>query len=242
MSNETASGVDPVIDPILAEQAVYYRARAGEYDEWWQRQGRYDHGPEATERWNGEVATLDRALDDFSPRGDVLELACGTGWWTERLARHAAALTCVDASPEVIAINRARLAKAGLPPARYLDADLFAWRPDRTYDAVFFSFWLSHVPPERFDRFWATVAGALKPDGRVFLIDSLRDRTSTAHNHVMPDETGMQERRLNDGSSFRIVKLFHQPETLAERLAGLGWQAAMHRTPHYFIYGSARRR
>jgi demethylmenaquinone methyltransferase/2-methoxy-6-polyprenyl-1,4-benzoquinol methylase len=228
-------------DTLLAEQAAYYRARAAEYDEWWQRQGRYDRGLEATTRWREEVAQVERALDGLGLAGDVLELACGTGWWTERLARGAGTLTCLDASPEAMEINRARLVGAGLMLPHYVEADLFAWTPDRAYDVVFFSFWLSHVPPERFDRFWGAVAQALKPGGRAVLVDSLPDETSTARDHRMPDEAGLQERRLNDGRTFHIVKLFREPQELTSRLADLGWQAEMSRTPTYFVYGSASR-
>ena len=48
----------------------------------------------------------------FGPAGEVLELACGTGLWTVELARHAASITAVDASPEVLEINRSRLREA----------------------------------------------------------------------------------------------------------------------------------
>ena len=84
----------------------------------------------------------------------MLELACGTGLWMVELAHHATSVTAVDASPEVLEINRARLRETGRENAvRYVEADLFGWRPDAAYDAVFFGFWLSHVPPERFEAF-----------------------------------------------------------------------------------------
>ncbi len=54
---------------------------------------------------------------------------------------------------------------------RFLPADIFDWEPDRHYDAVFFGFWLSHVPLERFDSFWTLIAKCLKPGGRVFFVD-----------------------------------------------------------------------
>lgn len=227
-------------EALLIEQADYYRARAPEYDDWWQRVGRYDRGTEATARWRDEVAQVEAALFGAQLTGDVLELACGTGWWTERLARTAHSLTCIDASPETIEANQARLRAAGLALPRYEIVDLFAWTPTAQYDAVFFSFWLSHVPLDQFAPFWAKVASALKPGGRAFLIDSLPDETSTANNHRMPDSDGVQERRLNDGRTFRIVKLFHEPAELTERLAALGWQAKIERTPSYFVFGQAR--
>ena len=63
-------------------------------------------------------------------------------------------MTSVEASTEVLEINRARLREAGREPSvRYLEADLFGWRPDAAYDAVFSGFWISHVPPERFEAF-----------------------------------------------------------------------------------------
>ncbi len=71
----------------------------------------------------------------------MLELACGTGLWTVELARHADSVTAVDASPEVLGINRARIQETGHEtPVRYVEADLFDWRPDAAYDAVFFGF------------------------------------------------------------------------------------------------------
>jgi SAM-dependent methyltransferase len=238
-----ADGTEGSRSELLGEQLAYYRARAPEYDEWWRRAGRYDRGPEATSRWTAEVAELEAALDRFAPRGSVLELACGTGWWTERLARRAGRLTCVDASPEVIALNRQRIVDTGLPAPAYVEADLFAWRPSAAYDVVFFSFWLSHVPPERFESFWAVVAEALAPGGRVFFIDSLAEETSTARDQRLPRSGEVvQERRLNDGRAFRVVKLFHDPEELAAKLRGLGWKANVARTATYFLHGAAGRR
>jgi SAM-dependent methyltransferase len=226
-------------DALLSEQAAYYRARAHEYDEWWQRKGRYDRGPEATARWRAEVAQVETELDRAALTGDVAELACGTGWWTQRLARTAHRLTCIDASPETIDINRQRLSSAGLPLPSYEIADLFEWTPAATFDAVFFSFWLSHVPADRFASFWSSVAAALRPGGRAFFIDSLPDQTSRANNHRMPDPEGIQERRLNDGRSFRIVKLFREPAELADELQPLGWKSTVRRTPSYFVFGTA---
>lgn len=226
-------------DPLLIEQAAYYRARAPEYDDWWQRTGRFDRGPEATGRWRAEVAQVEADLLRAGLTGDVLELACGTGWWTERLARTAARLTCIDGSPETIDINRRRLSAAGLALPRYEVADLFEWTPSASFDAVFFSFWLSHVPADRFDWFWAMVAAALRPGGRAYLIDSLPDRTSKARDHRMPVTEGLEERRLNDGRTFRIVKVFRRPADLAEQLQRLGWQTSFAQTPTYFVFGQA---
>ena len=76
-------------DDLLAEQRAFYRARAPEYDEWWQRRGSYDRGKEQTREWHRQMTSIDAALRSFGAKGDMLELAGGTGWWTQHLARTA---------------------------------------------------------------------------------------------------------------------------------------------------------
>src|SRR5438105_3898608 len=171
------------IADILQEQIDYYRARAAEYDEWWFRGGRYDRGAEQNARWHADTAAVDAALVDWlekhRPR-NILELACGTGLFTRHLAPRTDHVTAIDASSEVLAINRARV---GGDNVEYIEADLFTWLPRRRYDAVFFSFWLSHVPADRFDAFWAMVARA--NEGSLMANESTlrnrcRRRTATA--------------------------------------------------------------
>ena len=94
---------------ILQQQIDYYRARAGEYDEWFYRQGRYDHGPELNQQWFDEVQQVMARLQAIGPVDEALELACGTGIWTEQLLSISQHITALDAAAEVIAINRAKL-------------------------------------------------------------------------------------------------------------------------------------
>ncbi|MEO6080037.1 MAG: methyltransferase domain-containing protein [Steroidobacteraceae bacterium] len=223
----------------LRQQLEYYRARAAEYDQWWLRQGRYDRGAKLNARWFEEAAVVSSALSSFQPAGRVLELACGTGIWSEKLLPFASKLTAVDGSQEMLALNEARL---GSPLVRYVAADLFQWRPAEQFDVVFFSFWLSHVPPEYFAAFWQLVQSCLAPGGRVFLVDSRHEQTSTAADHRLPHpEATVLHRRLNDGREFQIYKVFYHPAELAERLRQLGWHFDIHQTDHYYIYGSGHR-
>ncbi|MFI5273453.1 MAG: class I SAM-dependent methyltransferase [Ktedonobacterales bacterium] len=223
---------------VLDEQIAYYRARAGEYDEWFLRQGRYDRGPEANARWFAEVETVARALEAFRPVGRVLELAAGTGLWTQRLARHAARVTAVDSAGEALALNRQRLGDSA--SVEYVEADVFAWRPAHPFDVIFFSFWLSHVPPERFAVFWDGVRQSLAPGGRVFVIDSRYTQESTARDHALGDSRATRlTRRLNDGRSYKIVKVFYEPHELEQRLAAQGWRAAIATSGQFFLYGTA---
>ena len=78
---------------LLQEQIQYYRERASEYDEWFFRQGRYDRGENHRHEWFSEVSEVETALWAAVPSGDILELACGTGLWTQHLAPFATRLT-----------------------------------------------------------------------------------------------------------------------------------------------------
>jgi demethylmenaquinone methyltransferase/2-methoxy-6-polyprenyl-1,4-benzoquinol methylase len=228
-------------ESFLREQIAYYKARAHEYDDWWERRGRYDHGDEPTRQWRKETEQVAAALAQFKPKGKVLELASGTGWWTQRLSAYASILTCIDASEETIAVNRARLQAVGASLPTYEVADIFDWQPHSRFDVVFFSFWLSHVPTTRFKRFWDTVAEALNPHGRVFIVDSKPDKHSGARDHSPPGTEGIQQRKLNDGRFYRVVKIYYEPDELTTAIADLGWSMTCRQTRHYFIYGEAIR-
>lgn len=228
-------------EDLLAQQVAYYRARAGEYDQWFLRQGRYDRGPEERARWFGEVAEVESVLRANVHDVDVLELACGTGLWTERLLANNNRVLAVDASPEVMALNRARNESAG-GRVEYVVADIFSSIPaSRAFDAVFFSFWLSHVPAWRFDKFWESVRAALKPGGQAFFIDSLFGPMSTAHDHDPIDESGVVRRKLNDGQQYEIVKIFYEPAELEAKLRQQGFGGWVRSTGTYFLYGSMTR-
>ena len=192
---------------VLDQQREYYAARAPEYDDWWWRRGRYALDPERERRWLADVAEAEARLRAFAPGGDVLELAAGTGLWTRKLVALARRVVAVDANAETLALNT--------PAAELVQADVFAWRPTERFDVCFFSFWLSHVPAERFDGFWSLVRSALKPDGRVFLIDS----ASGDKAHTGTDQEGeLETRTVSDGRAFRIVKRRWDPDELAERV------------------------
>ena len=231
--------VHRVDDAVLDEQLAYYRARAPEYDRWFLREGRYDRGEEATAAWRRELDEVRAAIAGLDLAGRrVLELASGTGLWTEVLLALGAQVTVVDAAPEMLDALRARVGDA----VDVVVADLFTWVPMGRYDAVVSCFFMSHVPDERFDRFAWLVDAAMDVGGVVFLLDALREPTSTAADHELPgagDQT--MRRRLDDGSEFTIVKRFRDDATLVAAFAGHGIDLTVARTDHYFQFASGRR-
>jgi len=152
--------------------------------------------------------------------------------WTGQLLRYATDLTAVDASPEMLAVAAVRV---GSDRVRFLQADLFTWKPDRRYDVVFISFWLSHVPAERFASFWSLVADCLNPDGRVFLVD---DAYRTSDELVEGPSSSTIRRQIPDGTAYRLVKVPHQPADLERRLRQLGWHIEVSPTAGPFYRGA----
>lgn len=220
---------------IIQDQIEYYRARANEYDEWFYRQGRFDRGIENNQHWFNEIAAVQRALHQLGTVDRVLELACGTGIWTKELLTIGNQITAIDASSEVLEINRHKLGASS--QVVYQQRDLFSWEPQQQYDLVFFSFWLSHVPPQRLTAFLQNVAGALRADGKLFIVDSRFESTSTATNHVLVDDGNIiKTRKLNDGREFQIVKKFYQPDELQQHLEVSGIDADVKVTERYFVY------
>jgi len=229
----------PVSAHTLQEMKTYYRERAREYDEWFYRQGRYNRSPETNALWFTEVDEVFAALNAFHLIGDVLELAPGTGIWTEHLVRSAATITAVDASPEMIEINQAKVANDRVS---YVLADLFSWQPGRRYDAVFFGFWLSHIPLEYLDTFLHSVSSTLRSNGKVFFVDGRREPMSTATDHDLPAQgSQVMTRILNDGRSFEVVKNFYDPAALVERCSRAGLVVTVRETATYFLYGYGTR-
>ena len=212
---------------VLQEQKRYYAERAPEYDDWWYRRGRYELEPDALERWQADVAEVEAALEAFAPGGHVLELAAGTGIWTRKLVRLADRVVAVDANAETLALNTS--------DAELVRGDVLEWRPAERFALVFFSFWLSHVPEERFDEFWSLVRGALGAGGRVFLVDS--GAGDTAHTGTDQAE-GEETRSLADGRTFRIVKRRWPPDELANRVRPVGFGLELRDAANgHFLYG-----
>ena len=96
-----------------AEMIAYYEARAGEYDDWYLRRGRYAHGPVHDQAWNAELDSATLWLDGLPLSGEIVELAAGTGWWSPLLATKGD-LSIYDAADGPLDRARDRLLAHGL--------------------------------------------------------------------------------------------------------------------------------
>jgi SAM-dependent methyltransferase len=244
------------VDGLMTSQIAYYRAHAPKYDDWWFRERRHDLGEGFRRKWESEISTLQAKLPALAPFGEVLEFAGGTGNWTAELTPLANAITVVDSSPQAAAIARGKVADGNVI---WIIEDIFNYSPQRQYDTVFFSFWLSHVPPELFDPFWALVAECLAPGGQVIFIDNAHPSlasdvpelsplrsdlgsTSIAGIDSVTDlATGISTRLAADGSTYELVKIWRTADELETRLKTLGWTFQVATTEWAFILGHGSR-
>lgn len=216
-----------VTDEVLSSQAEYYRRRAGEYD-------LTAYGDVGSAR-----ARIARIVGQMQPVGSVLEIACGTGLWTEALARVAQTVTAIDVAPEAVAIARDRVRASNV---KFEVADIFSWKTTARFAVIFFSAWLSHVPSSHFDEFWRLLRDLMDEGGRVLFVDEpveLRDKET-----YISEGDEIAERQLEDGSKYRIVKNFIAPEQLEQRLRQLAWECRTWRDDAEWVWicGEARPR
>jgi ubiquinone/menaquinone biosynthesis C-methylase UbiE len=209
-----------VADRVIDEQILYYRRRAAEYDA-----TAYGSLAVARER----IARIASMLPVNVP---TLELACGTGMWTEAVARRTGDLTAIDASPEALGIARRRCPAS----VRFVCADILRWVPDRRYQLIFFAFWLSHVPSPRVPGFFGTLRRALTASGQVFFVDEL---ISQAGKEQFTADPEVAERRLDDGTVHHVIKVFVDPPQLKGRLDALGWCCKLEADDTGWVIGRA---
>jgi SAM-dependent methyltransferase len=218
------------------EMVAYYEARAPEYDDWYLRRGRYDHGPIANAVWQAELDAATLWLDELALGPVIVELAAGTGWWSPLLAQKGE-LWAYDAASAPLDRARRRLLAHGLRAHLHVRD---AWAPaEREADALFAGFWLSHVPRADLGAFLAIARAWLKTDGTFVFLDSLPDPESGAIDHAEP-VADRSIRRLSDGREFEIPKVHYAPAELGAALRQAGFaDIDVRTTGRFFLLGRA---
>jgi len=196
---------------------AYYDERAEQYDEWYLSQGGYAKRPDRD--WATEVAQLAGLVKGFGS-GRILEVAPGTGWWTQYLSRNGK-LVGVDFALRMLEQTRKRLVAQHLSAA-LVRGDAYSLPfSDTAFDSCFFGFWLSHVPRKRTGAFLAEVRRVLKPGALVMVADSAASIWESGDS-PKPGSEYLDQRGLNDGSQHQVLKIFHSPETMSSALAPIG--------------------
>jgi len=228
---------------IINKQQEYYNKRAQEYDQWWFRQGKFDLGTQGNEKWRMQIQEAEQffvsRLTQLKER-KFLELAPGTGIWTNVLLDvKPEFLACIDGSAEMIQVATQKLCKhPNFSKVHFQQENIFEWHPIKEwhnyFDACFFGFFLSHIPPQHMDDFFKNVQLCLKEGGKLYFIDSFH---IDAARRDKPTKNMTEERTLNDGTTWEIVKIYYSTKDLEERLRQYGFTGSVSSTETAFILG-----
>jgi SAM-dependent methyltransferase len=207
---EAARGANAIV--ISHDESIlrrYYDRRAAEYDDiYTPRDVLHGH----------ELGELARTLRDTLAGRRVLEVACGTGYWTAVLVHVAREVVGIDASEPMLLEARDK----GFPKTvRLLQGDAYdlAFAGDG-FDGALAMFWLSHVPRRRLGDFLGGLHGRLIPGARVFFADNVFV-PGVGGQLSGPDENGdtFKLRALADGSRHRVVKNYFSEDELRHLFA-----------------------
>ncbi len=189
------------------ETQDYYRERAESYEEIY-----YREQPDRRKEIDDEVIRLRHLVAGKS----VLELACGTGYWTKVMSESAKSIVASDLSAEMLEIaNRKPLGC----PVEFVAADMFAhaW-PKTSFDIVAVGFWFSHQPRQEYKQFFDLITAPLKPGGTIWLIDNNPPAEGTNHEHIRSDDNdnNVKRRYLKVGRHFTFLKNYFAYSELSE--------------------------
>ncbi|HEX9959683.1 MAG TPA: class I SAM-dependent methyltransferase [Pyrinomonadaceae bacterium] len=202
----------------------YYNDRAKEYEQVYLNPDEQEDLLKATE--------LFQAL--FSQK-TVLEIACGTGYWTERIAETAASVFATDINESVIEIAGERQKKN----ITFAVADMYSFTPAEKYDGVFGGFIWSHILLQDLDKFIEKVKSFLKSNGTIVFIDgnAVEGTNHDIKKITKTDEQGntFQTRKLENGSSHLVLKNFPTKEFLIQKLSSAATDIDFIKLKYYWI-------
>lgn len=199
----------------------YYAARANEYDRVYLKPER-----------QSDLREIERWLPEALAGRSVLEVACGTGYWTRHLAPVCTRVVAVDASPETLRVAQSRVPSDSV---QFLVGDAYALPiVPGGFDGGFAGFWWSHVPRSRMGQFLRGFNAGLTPGAKVVLIDNrFVPGSSTPISDTDAEGNTYQIRALADGSTHRILKNFPSRDALLASIEGQA-EAMRYREWQYF--------
>jgi demethylmenaquinone methyltransferase/2-methoxy-6-polyprenyl-1,4-benzoquinol methylase len=204
--------------------ASYYAARAREYE-------RIYHKPERQD----DLRKLRDFVESSFVGTDIFEVACGTGYWTEILARSAKSVMATDINEEVLAIARSKSMDARKVEFRIENAYTLPELPQK-FTAGFSGFWWSHIPKAKIECFLRGFHRVLAPQARVVLIDNLYvEGSSTPISRTDEDGNTYQTRRLDDGSEHEVLKNFPTESELRAAVEPLASNVRVEFLQYYWI-------
>lgn len=180
----------------------YYAQRASEYEEIY-----YRNDPARLMAQKYLVKIIQKELK----RREVLEIACGTGYWTQFLSQTAQTITATDINLQTIKIAKTKNYACQIV---FQIADAYNLPfSDQTFTGGLAAFWFSHIPKHKIEVFLREFLRVLKPGAKVLFIDNaLRDALTLIKKQG--DTNTYRRRKLKDNSQYLIIKNYFTREEL----------------------------
>jgi demethylmenaquinone methyltransferase/2-methoxy-6-polyprenyl-1,4-benzoquinol methylase len=187
----------------------YYARRAGEYEKIFAKPERQP-----------DLASLRMLLPGLLAGRDVLETACGTGYWTRIISGSARSILATDINEEVLEIARHKTYPNHNAEFKIADAYTLTNVAGR-FSAGFAGFWWSHIPKQRLSRFLDCFHSRLCRGALVvFLDNNYVEGSSTPIARRDSEGNTFQTRKLEDGAEFEVLKNFPSETELRANLNG----------------------
>ena len=183
----------------------YYRDRAKEYEKVYLKPERQNDLQKAT--------TIVQSL--FCQK-TVFEIACGTGYWTEKIAETAASIYATDINKSVIEIAESKLYKNNVI---FELADIYNFISYNKYERVFGGFIWSHILLQDLDKFIDKVKDLVASDGTIVFMDNNYVEGSNLVITKTDDQGNTyQTRKLGNDTSHLVLKNFPTKEFIFSKL------------------------
>lgn len=202
----------------------YYNQRAKEYEKVYQNPAE-----------QVDLQTAEKIFQEIFANKTVLEIACGTGYWTERIAKTATSVFATDINESVIEIAKNR-EKENIT---FAVADMFDLTTDKKFDGLFAGFIWSHILLQDLDGFLQKVKNFLNPNGTIVFIDgnAVSGTNHDLKNIAKTDEYGntFQKRTLENGTTHLVLKNFPTKEFLTNKLSNIATDIEFTNLEYYWI-------
>jgi ubiquinone/menaquinone biosynthesis C-methylase UbiE len=203
----------------------YYNDRAKEYDKVYLR-------PEE----QGDLSAATAIFQKIFANRKVLEIACGTGYWTEQISKTAAFVFATDINKSMLDIAMHRVNR---PHVTFEIADMYNLRSDTRFDGVFGGFIWSHILLQDLDQFLDKLSHLVIAGGDMVFIDSNQvEGTNHAKKRTTrTDQNGntFQTRLLDNGTPYEVLKNFPTKDFLIQKLAAIATDIEFIPLEHYWI-------
>jgi len=201
----------------------YYKDRAKEYENIYLKPERQD-----------EIKTATTLLQNLFAGKTVFEIACGTGFWTEKIAGTATSILATDINKSVIEIAEQKSYPKN--NVTFDLADIFDLSIKTRYESLFGGFIWSHIKLQDLDKFLDAVNNSILPGGTVVFMDN-NFVEGNSHPITNSDQEGntFQTRKLANGTTHLVLKNFPTERFLRKKLAGIGTDLKFINLKYYWV-------